>query len=312
MRISKWMHRALAAALVLTLFAAALAAGPTKAQAAKVIKKNITLYQGERDVFYDAGAMVTKVSSSNKKIVTAKEKDAMSFHVILSAKKAGKATVTVKASKGTKQTHKLSITVKKPKFDTDLILTEGGIVFTSVNRMPQYFDAEVTCTLRDAEGNELWQKTRSLRQLPDKTSYAYYGQSKKLLEKIDPEQSTVEVTSFHRYQQGVETTPCDLRYVYKDVSDKVKSSMKVKVTPDENEFLPRDVFEIKLKNPSSHQMSPDVFILFYDEEDNLLRIGHVVFYSLYKKGETTTKTIDVSPQYDHYEIVVNAYVKYKK
>lgn len=298
MRISKILQKALAAMLVLSLFAASLAANPAQAFAAKSAKKNITLYLGENDVLYYAGAMVTKATSSSKKTVTANPEDALSYKVVLSAKKTGKATVTVNMPKGV--THKLAVTVKKPKFDTDLSLTGSGIVISSTNRMPQYFKTRVECTLRDAEGEVLWKKDIGFKQLPEKTYYFYWGQSSSLLEQVDLDQSTVEVTSFERFRLGA-SGPSDLRYVYKDVSDKIKSS--VKVTPDEKAVVPTDNFEIKLKNPSSaHNVSVTVYLMFYDEDDNLLRLTRDT--TLLAKKETETRTVRVSAKYDHYEMIL--------
>lgn len=302
MRASRFMQRALAAMLVLSLFAVSLAINPAQAQAAK--NKKITLYQGENDVSYHAGALVTDVTSSSKKTVTANPKDGLSTEVILKAKKTGKATVTVKMPKGV--THKLSVTVKKPDFETDLFLTEGGIVFSSTNHMPQYFRATVECTLKDAGGKVLWQKSVDFDQLPEKTDYYYFGHSKSLLEQIDLDKSTVKIKWFGRHRLG-SSGPSDLSYVCNDVSDKIKSS--VEVTTDEMNIVPKDSFEIELKNPTSRRVIGVVYLMFYDEDDNLLRLTKEHF--LLNKKETDTETVRVSTGYDHYEMFVYAVQKYK-
>ena len=67
--------------------------------------------------------------------------------------------------------------------------------------------------------------------------------------------------------------------------------------------MPTDNFEIKLKNPSSaHNVSVTVYLMFYDEDDNLLRLTRDT--TLLAKKETETRTVRVSAKYDHYEMIL--------
>lgn len=310
MKISKHVQRALAVMLCLSLFVAPLIGNPVRAQAAGTKTKSLTLYAGENEAFYYVGEMIkaNKVSSSNKKVVTAEPEDSMSYKVYLTAKKAGKATVTIQTVRG--GTHKLKVTVKKPDFDTDLIVSEKGIIFTSKNNMDQYFKTGVKCTLRDKTGEVLWQKVVGMYQLPGKTYYSYYGQSKSLLDRIDPKKSTVEVTWFHRFVLGDDTQPSDLRYVYNDVSKKIKSS--VKVTREARYVLTYDYFKIKLKNPLKYDVHTNIYILFYDEEGNLLRVTHDIIIGGVTAKKSETVEIQAYTDYDHYEILIYGYEIHKK
>lgn len=302
MRILKQFQRVPAMMLCLTLFAGLLIINPTPAQAAKVVKKNYTLYLGENDVYYNTHTYVSKVSSSSKKTVKATG-GGLDSKVYLSAKKTGKATVTIKLPKGV--THKLSVTVKKPKFETDLYLTEKGIVFTSTNHTKQYFRTTVECKLRDKTGKELWKKSKNFDQLPGRTDYCYASQSSSLLEQVDLDKSTVKVTWFGRYRLG-NSGASDLDHVCNDISDQIKSS--VKITPDDTYILPKYIFEIKLKNPTSHRVMSNVYLFFYDEEDQLLKITRIPAFIDKKKTETETEW--VYGTYDHYEMIINGVEEY--
>lgn len=293
--------------LCLSLLMASFVVSPAGAQAATTKKKSLTLYAGELTVAYDIGAMVDSAKSSNKKVVSVTMGDTFSHDVFLTAKKAGKATVTVKAGKG--DTHKLAITVKKPDFDTDLILTESGIMATCTNNMEVPFESTVECTLRDTQGKVLTQKTATIKRLPGKPTYHYWWQSKSNLSQIDPKQSTVKVTSMHRYVFANRKT-ADLDWVIKDVSSKIKANV-VDVTPEEGEYATSDNFKIKLKNTLTDTAFITVYILLYDEDNNLLRVQQETAIMLMPKSSDTV-VIDASNEYDHYELIVYGYRIYKK
>ena len=96
----------LAVAMIVTILP------PVTAQAAKT--KSVVLYKGEvvevSDNFYST---VKSVSSSKKAVVAAKKDSKRNYKAILTAKKAGKSTVTLKTKKGT---FKYAVTVKNYDF----------------------------------------------------------------------------------------------------------------------------------------------------------------------------------------------------
>lgn len=154
MKRKKGLRCMLAAFVVMT----ALIVGKSTAEARTKTDK-LTLYTGEKISYSYIGlGNVKKVTSSKKSVVAAKKYKGGSY---MTAKKAGKANVTVKGSRG-KWIHK--ITVRKPNFKTSVSPTPEGDFLVSVkNNNPSWFDwVEVVFTFRDAAGNPVTERTATM------------------------------------------------------------------------------------------------------------------------------------------------------
>jgi hypothetical protein len=281
----------LALAMLLTLV-------PANVQAATKTQ-SITLYKGEEIYFTDYGN-VSKVSSSNKKVVKTSIDSGNKHHANLTAKATGTSTVTVKTSYGTT---KLKVTVKKLDFTVKLANISGGnVIFTIKNNTAQTFDQiEFTYTLKDEAGDVIVQDTERVYDcLAKKTAYrsVYVGTSK--AELLDASACSAKVTA-------VEHSP---NYTYKDVSSKVTATVK-----DEEETDSQVSFKLTTKNSTSQSVSGYDYILIYDAQDQLIDVDRVSLYLSKKATDTSsTKTIykNLCPDYDHYEIVTQAYYRKSK
>ena len=279
----------LAVAMIATLLPATVAKAATKTE-------NVTLYVGEKDDvtnYYD----VTKVTSSNKKVVAAARDKENKSHAILTAKKAGTSNVTVATKHGTM---KYKVTVKKLSFDVKLSeLSECEILITVKNNTKQIFDnAYVTYTLKGADGAVL-EKDKKLVDdlLPGKTSYAkiFYNTYDFT---VDISQCSGKVTEADR----------SVSAKYKDCSSKV--SITDKVDMDENPGYM--TLTLKLKNQISRYVSGRVYIMLYDANDKLIGVRPVAVFLKGSAVNTETVKIDTEysyPTYDHYKLSARAYSK---
>ena len=267
--------------------------------------KKITMYAGEAFYTYVSGQEVKSVSSSNKSIVKASKDSDYKRQVNLTAKKAGKATITIKVKGYDNKTvtYKYAITVKKLSFDTSFVSAAGGYVCVGVkNKTAQTFDKVVIqYTFKDANGEVVAQNTNTVsRVLTKKTAYTniYVGSSN--MELIDLSQSSVKVTAVAHEPD----------YSYKDVSTKIT------VTPKDEVVNDRSVtFNITSKNTTNQYIMGYDYVMIYDEAGTLIGVED---YSLYlDKKETKTYSgasfyFSKYPNYDYYEIVTNAYYTAKK
>lgn len=275
----------LAAALFVTLLPGITAEAATK---------NITLYVGEQIYFTDYRD-VAKVSSSNSKVVKAVKDKENKKNTNLTAKKAGKATVTIKTSGGTT---KLNITVKKLNFSVKALSVAGGYVLLSVkNNTAQTFDKiALGYTFKDAQGQVVKQDSELVnRVIAKKTVYVsiYVGSSQAGL--LDLASCSAKVTQVSH----------EPSYVYKDVSSKVKASVK-----DEKDEGNKITFSVTTKNTTNQSVSGYNYIMIYDAGDALIGVEKRSFY-LDKKAANTSTSGYISkytyPTYDHYKIVTQAY-----
>lgn len=280
--------------LVCCMLAAALFATLLPALPAQAATKSVTLYVGEQIYFTDYGT-VSKASSSNSKVVKAAKDKENNRHTNLTAKKAGKATVTIKTSYGTT---KLKITVKKLNFTAKVLSVANGYVTFSVkNNTAQTFDKLlVDYTFKDAQGEIVKQDSEVVhRSVAKKTAYEsiYVGSSQGEL--LDPDACTVKVTAVEH----------DPSYVYKDVSSKVKATVK-----DEQDNGNNISFSITTKNTTNERVLGYNYILIYDAADALIGVDKMTLY-LDKKATNTSTNGYISkytyPTYDHYKIVTQAY-----
>lgn len=258
--------------------------------------KKMTLYVGEAVYFTDYGK-VSSVTSSKKSVVSAAKDKENNTHANLKAKKAGTSTVTVKTKYGTT---KIKVTVKKLAFDVKLThLSEGSVLVSVKNNTKQAFDyANVTYTLKGADG-EVLEKDKKLISdlLPGKTSYTTISYSSYSFT-IDINQCSGKISDVSR----------SLSATYKDRSSKVA----ITDTEDTQINPGYSTITLKMENKSSSSVSGSVFILLYDEADQLIGVRPV---SIYLKGnavETETIKIDTEytyKSYDHYKLKTVAYSK---
>ena len=275
----------LAAALFITL----LPALPAQAAA-----KSVTLYQGEQIYYTDYGT-VSKVSSSNSKVVKAAKDKENNRHANLTAKKPGKSTVTVKTSNGTTT---LKVTVKKLDFTVRVLSVASGYVTFSVkNNTSQTFDKiSLDYTLKDAQGEVVKQDSVVIhRAIAKKTAYesVYVGSDQ------------AELLDASSCSAGVTAVTHDPGYLYKDVSSKVKATVKDEKVSDNNV-----TFSVTTKNTTNERVLGYNYILIYDAADTLIGVDKMSLY-LDKKATNTSTSGYISkytyPAYDHYKIVTQAY-----
>ena len=119
---------------------------PVTAQAAKT-KSVVLQYKGEvvevSDNFYST---VKSVSSSKKAVVAAKKDSKRNYKAILTAKKAGKSTVTLKTKNGT---FKYAVTVKNYDFTVSFKNIGNDYLLMSVknNTKTTFDELQLTYTL---------------------------------------------------------------------------------------------------------------------------------------------------------------------
>lgn len=263
---------------------------------AQAAEKKLTLYVGEAIYFTDY-ATVTKVTSSNKKVLTAAKDKEYPTHANLTAKKAGTSNVTIKTKKGTT---KYKVTVKKADFKVKITeVSEGNLVIAVKNNTKQIFDSvSVSYTLKGADGAVLKEDVKLVDSLiPGKTSY--------------------ERVSYSTYSYTVDAAQCTgkVTVVSRTISAKYtesasKLSIKDSVNMTENEGYA--TLHLTMKNKGSKAVTGSIYIMIYDSDDELIGVRP---YSVYVKGSSTdSDTIKLDTQYtykgyDHYKIVKTLYTK---
>lgn len=279
-------------ALCLTLLMAVTILPAVPAQAAT---KKMTLYAGE-SVYFTDYSDVSKVSSSNKKVLAvAKDKD-YPTHANMTAKKAGKSNITVKTKKGTS---KYTVTVKKADFKIKVSQIAGSQILLSVkNNTGQTFDyANVTYTLKNAAGEVVEKDTKLVDDLvAGKTVYESFLYTSK--EELDLTKCSAKVTALSR----------SLSATYKECASKVK----VTDSADTSTKPGYVTFNLKLQNKSKQNVEGAVYVLLYDADDQL--IGVRTYYTYLKAGAVKTDSVSADIQYtytnyDHYKVVKTLFTK---
>lgn len=232
-----------------------------------------TLFVGEEVGYsYIGMGTIKSVKSSKSKVVSAKKYKNGSWMV---AKKAGKATVTVKGARGT---WKHNITVKKSDFKVNFSKMSGNDRYCQVsvaNNTSGYFDTfKVEATFRDASGNELYTNTEYFKYVGKKktaNSSLYMGS---YYDKVDLSKTTYKLT-FDR----------DIDYKYKDYSKKVTITDSVGKDKYNNDC-------VNIKAKTSYKGKGTIYIaydiFFYDEAGNLLNITTYT-ETLYKSKKSGTR-----------------------
>ena len=279
----------LAVVMVFTLLPATAAEAATKTE-------KITLYVGE-SIYATNYSDVTKVTSSNKKVVAVGRDKEYTYRANMTAKKPGTSMITIKTKRGTM---KYKVTVKKLAFDVKLTeLSDGEVLVSVKNNTNHIFDyVEVTYTLKGADGAVLEEDKRMVYDLlPGKTSY----------DKI--------FYSTYDFTIAIKKCSAKISSVYRSPEAKyVDRASKLTITDKGNMKTNPGyaTLTLKLKNKISSSMSGSVYILLYDKKDRLIGVRTL---SVFLKGsavETETEKIDTTysyPSYDHYKIVKNVYTK---
>lgn len=276
----------LAVAMIVTILP------PVTAQAATKTEK-MTLYKGEiLEVSDNYLSTVKSVSTTKKSIVAAKKDPKRDYKAVLTAKKTGKSTVTVKTKRGT---FKYAITVKNYNFAVSFKdIGNNKILMTVKNNNKDAFDqVQFTYSLCDASGNVVEKKEKVFSDLlPGKKSYetiSVYGLD------IDPSQCSAKVKANNRYP--------DAKYT--------NLGSKVKVTTTENTTSDYTEITLKMKNNSKSSARGSVFVLIYDAQDNIIEMRDVYVGTL-DAGNVKTDSIKIYNyigEYDHCEVVPAIYSK---
>jgi hypothetical protein len=245
--------KTLVAMLVMTF---ALVMTGTVSQAATKSDK-LTLYVGEKAAYSYIGVGTLKsVKSSKSKVVAAKKYKGGSY---MEAKKAGKATVTVKGSRGT---WKHNITVKKLNYDLTYSLASNGedLLVSLTNKTSDWFDDfYVTFTFYDEQGNELITRTK----------YLYY---------VGPKQTALGKISGFNYYDNIDyskttysiETSRSYNYKYTNYEKKVNVTENVTTSGSSRYLNLTEKFKKKYKGSGTVYIAYK--IEFFDENGQLLSV----------------------------------------
>lgn len=273
----------LAMAMIVTLVP------PVTAQAATKTQK-MTLYVGEAVNLSYYNADIKSISSSKKSVVKVAKVKGEKRKATLDAKKAGKATVTVKTNKGNE---KYVITVKK--FDISIKMTEmapGKILLTIKNNTSQTFNfIKVAYTLYSPDGEPL-------------------VKDEKTVDNVVAKKTVYDTISYSTYQYNVDVTQCvakakvyDLYGGGRSLSRKYKnqsSNVTVKDSIDGQKIT------LTSKNKSNKtSVQGNNYILLYDENGKVVDMLTSSFYL--KAGGMDTNSRSIYTEYATYKIVTVAY-----
>ena len=279
--MNKVLKRVITACLTLALFVTVLS--PVVAEAATKTR-SLTLYKGEAIYVTDYNK-VKSVSSSKKSVVSVAKDKKNNKNANITAKKTGKATVTVKTAAGT---YKYNITVKK--LDVSVTMTDMGagyILLTVKNNTKQTFTGvAVEYSLKDESGSEVAHDVEKLYDVvAGKTAYKtlYYSSYS----------YTPDLTQCSAKAVAAERNPS---YSYKNQT----SNFSVKYELNDGKI----VFTLSNKSKTT-AINGKVYALCYDANDNV--IGLVSTSAYLKGGAKDTTSRLVSTGTDHVKIVSSAY-----
>lgn len=260
-------------------------------QAAKT--KSVVLYKGEvvevSDNFYST---VKSVSSSKKAVVAAKKDSKRNYKAILTAKKSGKSTVTLKTKNGT---FKYAVTVKNYDFTVSFKNIGNDYLLMSVknNTKTTFDDLQLTYTLCNSAGEVIEKKEKIVSDLlPGKKSYekiSVYGMD------VDPSQCTAKAKASSR----------SLDAKYTNLNSKIKFTTSEEKSGDYTEI------SVKMKNNSKKSARGTVFVFVYDANGNILDVREI-YVGSFDAGNIKTESVKVYNyigEYDHCDIVPAIYSK---
>ena len=290
----KKSKKVVAFAMALVCVFSLLSVCTPKSQVMAATTKSYTLVKGEVFSFTNYLNKVASCSVKKKSIAMVKKDSEDDKSVIVTAKKAGTTTVTVKYKGGS--TQKINFKVVNPNFTVKTVGESDSYVFFSVkNSTKVFFDRlAVKYALKTADGEVVKQDVdRVYRVAPGST--AYFSVSKGYGNEIDVSKSSGKVVTSESYR--------DLNYTCTDQKSKIKVSKSVT----------DDGLKLKWRNTTKESISAVADVVFYDAEGHIVYVETTSKFLNAKEIDTSTVYISNSLEYDHYKILVRGYSeKYKR
>lgn len=271
----------------------ALALGVVGAKApdasARTTTKSVTLLKGEKYVCSAFIGRITSASTSKKSVISLKKS---STKVTCTAKKAGKATVTVRMTGGT--VYRYKFTVKNVKiqiscvsvhYTTGSVNTTSDVALEIINKSGVFIPyAKYKVALYDQAGAELETKEYTVSDLvPGAKIYkviTYYGNpvgGARLVGKV----------SGSRYNTNK----------YYNYSKKVKvSSTKSGAT-----------LQVRMKNTTKKNVSGSADVVFYGADGSIIYVRPCSFYLKSKESTSTNVSLFSDMENATYKIFTRAY-----
>jgi hypothetical protein len=271
---------------IITVFLAALVVlcmMPTpqsKVQAENKTEK-VTLFKGETLQSYSFGGKITKVSSSNKKV--AKVKKDSDYKALITAKKKGKANITIKCQRGT-ITYKVTVLDTESSFDFSVQQIKSkynssiDTIVKVKNKTSQSIrDIKCTYTLKDSTGVEL--ETASMYIYGLASKQCGYG-------KFTADSSIIS--------QGVDITKTS--FTITEINRRLDTkNLKKKETVKEKDFSKDEnnktiTLTVSAKNKAKTSANVYIFLFAYDASGNIIGYKHT---PLYLQSDNGLKTEEI-------------------
>lgn len=286
--MKKLLKRVVTACLALAMAVTLLA--PVTAQAATKTQ-NVTLYKGEVLKSYVYGT-IKSVSSSKKSVVSAK-KD--SGNVEMTAKKTGKATVSIKTNRGT---YKYVVTVKKLDITAKLSdMGDGYMLLTVRNNTKQTFTSvAIDYVIKNDQGETV--KT-----------------DRKVVSDVVAGKTIYAKVIYDSRSYTVDETKCSAKAVADDrsLTAKYRSvASKINTTIDED-TSEADTLKLTFKSKNTQKKDTanvEHYVLIYNAMDQVIELKTVSFYLKAGKMDSYDLKLDTKysyKDYDHYKVVTVAY-----
>ena len=276
--MNKLTKRVLSVFLALAMIVTILP--PVTAQAATKTEK-MTLYKGEIVKNYVYGTL--KSVSSSKKAVATVKKD--SGNAVITAKKPGKATISIKTNRGT---FKYAVTVKK--LDVTATLSDmgnGNMLLTVKNNTKQTFTyVSVDYVIKNDQGETIKTDT-------------------KLVDDVVAGKTVYDYVYYDSYHYTIDETLCSAKVVGDDRSliakyKNVTSSIKTTIDEDTSAA---DTIKLTIKSKNTQKKEAayvDHYVLIYNSMDQVIGLKTVSFYLKAGKLDTNSTSIDTS-KYSSYK-----------
>ncbi len=288
--MNKLTKRVLSVFLALAMIVTILP--PVTAQAATKTEK-MTLYKGEIVKNYVYGTL--KSVSSSKKAVATVKKD--SGNAVITAKKPGKATISIKTNRGT---FKYAVTVKK--LDVTATLSDmgnGNMLLTVKNNTKQTFTyVSVDYVIKNDQGETIKTDT-------------------KLVDDVVAGKTVYDYVYYDSYHYTIDETLCSAKVVGDDRSliakyKNVTSSIKTTIDEDTSAA---DTIKLTIKSKNTQKKEAayvDHYVLIYNSMDQVIGLKTVSFYLKAGKLDTNSTSIDTSKyssykDYAYHKVVTVAY-----
>lgn len=289
--MNKVMKKLLCACLALAMLITIIPPVTTTQAATKTEK--MTLYKGEAVNVYPLGTL--KSVSSNKKAVASVKKDGNK--AVITAKKAGKATISLKTNRGTL---KYAVTVKKLDITATLSDMGNGYMLLKVkNNTKQTFTyVNIDYTIKNDQGETIKTDTKMVSSVvAGKTVYDY--------------------VYYDSYNYTVDETLCSAKAVlgtrsldakYKNVASSIKTSI-------DEDTSTEDTIKLTFKSKNTQKKNTayvEHYVLIYNSMDQVIGLKTVSFILKAGKLDTGNTKIDTSrysyyKDYARYKVVTVAY-----